>query len=98
VNGSISSSIRTNVNGNILDTDYTVLATSDVNLPTPSATNVGRIYIIVDDSMPSTININGSFRKNGTTFTNYTLDAGGSNNSSLMVQSDGTNWLILSKF
>lgn len=98
VNGSFAANIRTSVTGTLLDTDYTVLATGDVTLPTPSSSNKGRIYHIVDDNNSSNITVFGDFRKNGGSVTTYGLDAGGGNNGSITVQSDGTNWVIISKF
>lgn len=97
VSGSIAANIRS-FSGNILDTDYTVLASGDVTLPVPGSSNIGRIYNIVDDSASSSITVFGNFRKNGSTFSNYGIDAGGGNNGSIIVQSDGNNWIILSKF
>ena len=97
VSGSMAGNIRS-FSGNILDTDFTVLASGDVTLPAPGSSNMGRIYHIVDDSASSNITVFGNFRKNGGTFTTYGLDAGGGNNGCITVQSDGNNWIILSKF
>lgn len=97
VAGSVSANIR-DFSGSILDSDFTVLATGDVTLPTPSISNRGRIYNIIDDNSSGTVTINGSFRRSGSISSSYIVDASSPDNGSVTVQSDGNQWVILSKF
>ncbi|WP_151086825.1 beta strand repeat-containing protein [Hymenobacter baengnokdamensis] len=97
VNGSVAASIRTLGSGTIADTDYTVLVTGAVALPTPSATNTGRLYHLLNGNANSNT-ITGTLRDAGTTgtFTSFTLGTS-SGGKGITVQSDGTQWWIVTR-
>ncbi|MFV0391502.1 MAG: hypothetical protein ACK5KP_06445 [Paludibacteraceae bacterium] len=85
-----TSSIR-KASGNVLSTDYTILGTGNVTLPSPSGV-IGKMYNFVYDGISFTVN--GSLRFDGNVITDYTINNTGSLKR-LTVQSDGTNWVIL---
>ncbi|PTT70927.1 MULTISPECIES: hypothetical protein [unclassified Chryseobacterium] len=96
VKGSLGGNIRTLSSGTIADNDFTLLVQGAISLPVPSSANIRRIYHIINDTT-GTQTVTGNFRLNGSTFSSYIL-----NNSDggrgLSVQSDGNNWIIISKF
>ncbi|MCW4450730.1 hypothetical protein OK344_00735 [Kaistella sp. BT6-1-3] len=81
-------------NGMLLSTDYTILATGNISLP-PAANTPGKIYHIVYDGTP--MSIYSPIFLNGASITNYPLN-GAAGNSGITVQSNGTNWYIISKY
>lgn len=81
-------------NGMLLSTDYTILATGNISLP-PAADTPGKIYHIVYDGTP--MSIYSPIFLNGASITNYPLN-GAAGNSGITVQSNGTNWYIISKY
>jgi hypothetical protein len=94
VNGSVAASIRTLSNGTVANTDYTVLVGGNISLPTPAASNAGRLYNLLTTG--GSYVVTAAFRDAGGTFATYGL-----NNSpgarGIVVQSDGTNWWIVSR-
>ncbi|MDO7849299.1 hypothetical protein Q5H92_23245 [Hymenobacter sp. M29] len=98
VAGSVAAPIRTLSSGTIADTDYTVIVTGNVSLPTPSAANTGRLYYLINGNAYSNT-ISGTFRAAGTnsSSTNITLSNTGSGTKSITVQSDGTQWWIITR-
>ena len=97
VAGSVAASIRTLSSATIAATDYTVLVTGNVSLPAPSATNIGRLYHLLNGNTGSNT-ITGTLRDAGTASTsaNFTLGTG-SGNKGITVQSDGTQWWIITR-
>ncbi len=91
--GSVAASIRTLTSGTVADNDYTVLVGGNISLPTPSATNSGRMYNLLTTG--GSYVVSASFRDASGTFGTYGLNtsAGG---RGIVVQSDGTNWWIIS--
>lgn len=96
VKGSLGLNIRTLGSGTIANNDYTVLITGSVSLPTADATNIGRIYRIINHNSNSNV-VSGTFSINGSTFSNYTLNTTNFGRG-IEVQSDGSSWIILSRF
>lgn len=96
VEGSVSNSIRTLNGGTISDNDYTVLVTGNKSLPAAGATNLGRIYHIVNHTT-NAINVAGSISINGNVQSNYGLN-NTDNGRAITVQSNGTSWILLSRY
>lgn len=96
VKGSVGGNIRALSSGTIADNDFTLLVQGSVSLPAASSANIRRIYYLINDTSASQT-VSGNFRLNGNIFNSYTL-----NNSDggrgISVQSDGNNWIIISKF
>ncbi|CAD7802267.1 hypothetical protein CHRY9390_00903 [Chryseobacterium aquaeductus] len=96
VAGSVATNIRTLSSGTLADDDYTILATGDISLPAATSGNVGRMYNIINDTSGN-IAITGTFRINGSNSSGYGL-----NNTnlgrSILVQSTGSAWVILSRY
>ena len=93
VGGSFGTAIRTG-SGTLTDTDYTVVATGNITLPSPT-TAKGRIYHIYLGTS-SNITVSGNISYLGGTSTSWGL----SNSSDLrgvILQSDGTNWVVVGK-
>ncbi|MBP7174341.1 MAG: hypothetical protein KBA33_09795 [Cloacibacterium sp.] len=94
-NGSLGAKIAFRT-GQILDDDFTVIASGDVTLPTSGVGdtgNQGRIYNI-SFLGPSSVTVYGEFLNGGVIQTNYTLsDTDG--HRSITVQSIGNRWLII---
>lgn len=88
--------IRTLNTGTVAADDFTILVTGSISLPTPNASNTGRIYNLINDTAGA-VTISGTFRINGGNFTNYGL-----NNSDLgrgiVVQSNGSAWVVISRY
>jgi hypothetical protein len=97
VAGSVAASIRTLSSGTIADTDYTVLITGNVSLPAPSAANTGRLYHLLNGGTGNPV-VTGTLHDAGTasTFPSFTLGTG-SGGKGLTVQSDGSQWWILTR-
>lgn len=97
VNGSVSCKIISAPNGyQILNDDYTILAQGDVVLPNADNTNIGRIYNIVYDTAAPSLTIYGTLRMWGTNRTNLVLNLGDTSRHSLILQSNGSAWVIIS--
>ena len=91
-----TSSIISLSSGTIPSTAYTVLANGDVTLPDPSSLS-GKMYYILKDNDTSIV-VNGKMRAlGGADFTSYGLnnDAGGT--KGILVQSNGTSWIVITK-
>ena len=97
VAGSVAASIRTLNSGTVAATDYTVIVTGNVSLPTPDATNSGRLYHLLNGGTGNPI-VTGTFHDAGSngTFPSFTLGTG-SGGKGLTVQSDGTQWWIVTR-
>ena len=93
----MAASIRALGSGTIAATDYTVLVVGNVSLPAPDATNTGRLYHIINGNT-NTYVVTGTFRDAGSAGTvgsvtlNSTAGAKG-----FTVQSDGSQWWILTR-
>ncbi len=96
VNGSVSMNIRTLASGTIADNDYTILITGGVSLPTADSTNTGRIYRVINHNSNSNT-VSGTFSINGGTFSGYTLNSSDLGRG-IEIQSNGSAWVILSRF
>lgn len=94
VGGSVSAKIRALGSGTVAADDYTILVQGNISMPTADATNTGRIYNLIKDT-PSNITITGTFRSNGIDSTDVTLNSGA---AGLNVQSNGTAWVIISRY
>ena len=96
VTGSVAASIRTLSSGTIADTDYTVLVTGPVSLPSPGSA-IGRLYHLLNGGTGNFI-VTGTFRDPGnpTTLTSFTLGTT-SGTKGITVQSDGSRWWILTR-
>ncbi|RAK64658.1 hypothetical protein [Hymenobacter edaphi] len=94
VAGSVAARIRTLSSGSVADNDYTVLVGGSIALPAPSAANTGRIHNLLTTGGGYVVT--GVFRDASGAFGTYGL-----NNSAgargIVVQSDGTNWWIISR-
>jgi hypothetical protein len=97
VAGSVAASIRALSSGTIADTDYTVLVIGNVSLPAPSAANSGRLYHIINGNV-NTYVVTGTFRDGGSggTVGSVTLNSTAGNRG-ITVQSDGSQWWILTR-
>ena len=95
--GSVAAPIRIRRGGTLDGSDYTVIVIINVSLPYPDATNFGRIYHLLNGNA-SANGVFGIFREPGSTATTsfITLDAS-SGNRGITVQSDGTQWWILTR-
>lgn len=80
--------------GTLTAADYTVLATGNIQLPAASLL-AGKIYIIVYNG--TSAEISSSVRSNGVALSNYTLN-GTAGQSGVTLQSDGSNWYVISKY
>ncbi|MET3536513.1 hypothetical protein [Chryseobacterium limigenitum] len=93
---SLNSKIRNVSSGAILADDYTVLIAGNISLPAATATNLGKVYNLINDTN-GPVTITGTFRINGGNFTNYNL-----NNTDLgrgiVVQSTGSAWVVISRY
>jgi len=93
---SLNSKIRNVSSGALLDDDYTVLIAGNISLPAATATNLGKVYNLINDTN-GPVTITGTFRINGGNFTNYNL-----NNTDLgrgiVVQSTGSAWVVISRY
>ena len=101
VAGSVAASIRTLNSGTIADTDYTVLVGGNISLPAPNATNVGRLYHLLYNSAvagSTTCIVTGTFRDpaNPGTTPGFGLSTAATGKG-ITVQSDGTQWWILTR-
>jgi hypothetical protein len=94
VNGSVAASIRSLSSGTVADNDYTLLVGGNISLPTPGPSNAGRLYNLLTTG--GSYVVTAAFRDAGGTFGTYGLNnsAGG---RGIVVQSDGTNWWIVSR-
>jgi hypothetical protein len=97
VAGSVAASIRALSSGTIADTDYTVLVIGNVSLPAPSAANSGRLYHLINGNV-NTYTVTGTFRDGGSggTVGSVTLNSVAGNRG-ITVQSDGSQWWILTR-
>lgn len=96
VNGSVSARIRSLASGIIANDDYTVLVGGNISLPVADATNTGRIYNLVHN-VTNPVTITGTFRINGSNISSYDLN-GTVNGSGLTVQSNGSAWVVISRY
>jgi hypothetical protein len=94
VAGSVAANIRTLISGTVADNDYTVLVNGSIALPAPSAANTGRIHNLL--TRGGSYVVTGAFRDAGGTFGTYGLNASAGARG-IVVQSDGTNWWIISR-
>lgn len=95
VGGSVAAKIRALGSGTVASDDYTILVQGNISMPTADATNTGRIYNLIKDTS-SSVTISGTFRSNGANSTDVTLNGGAT--SGLNVQSNGTAWVIISRY
>jgi hypothetical protein len=97
VAGSVAASIRTLNSGTLAATDYTVIVIGNVSLPAPDATNTGRLYHLINGTA-NTYSVTGTFRDAGSggTLGSFTLGTT-SGTRGITVQSDGTQWWILTR-
>lgn len=95
--GSVVAPIRIRRSGTLDGSGYTVIVIGSVSLPFPDATNSGRLYHLLNGN-DSANGVAGIFREPGSTASTYflTLDAS-SGNRGITVQSDGTQWEILTR-
>ncbi|MDQ0592937.1 hypothetical protein QFZ37_001306 [Chryseobacterium ginsenosidimutans] len=88
--------IRTMASGTVLADDYTILISGNISLPAASASNLGKVYNLINDTNGN-VTVNGTLRFNGGNISNY-----GFNNSDLgrgiVVQSTGSAWVIISRY
>jgi hypothetical protein len=103
VEGSLATDIKANsaiTNAGFLS-EYTVLVSSNLNLPTADASNNGRIYYLINDNGGTHIitATSSKFRTNSTSTANYTLDAT-VGKKGIMIQSYAADseWIILAKY
>jgi len=93
---SLNSKIRSVSSGAVLADDYTVLIAGNISLPAATATNLGKVYNLINDTN-GPVAITGTFRINGGNFSNYSL-----NNTDLgrgiVVQSTGSAWVLISRY
>lgn len=95
VGGSVAANIRVLASGTVTESDYTVLVQGNVSLPSP-ADRTGRIYNLINDN--TNVNrVTGTFKMNGGTLTFYDLNDT-DNGRGVTVQSDGTAWVIISRY
>jgi len=103
INGSLAAKIRTMSTGTIENNDHTILVTGDITVPQAAATNKGRVYHLVKG--------NSSGSMHNITFTNNSLYIPGEATNSgsyglsgndlgrgIIVQSDGTSWILINRF
>ncbi len=97
VAGSVAAPIRALSSGTIADTDYTVIVIGNVSLPAPSAANTGRLYHIINGNT-NTYTVTGTFHVAGSggTLTSFLLNST-ADNQGITVQSDGSQWWILTR-
>ncbi|PWJ54299.1 hypothetical protein CLV98_11861 [Dyadobacter jejuensis] len=97
VQGSIGGNIREITAGTVAENDYTLLVGGDITLPTPSSSNLGRFYHLVNQT-GATHTITATFRDAGSAATtaSIVLDAT-VGNKSITVQSDGNQWWIIAR-
>ncbi|MCI1190104.1 hypothetical protein MON38_21985 [Hymenobacter sp. DH14] len=97
VAGSVAASIRELSGGSIAETDYTVIVTGSVSLPAPDATNTGRIYHLINGNT-NTYTVTGTFRDAGSggRIGSFTLNST-AGTKGITVQSDGSQWWILTR-
>lgn len=88
--------IGTRSSGVIASDDYTVLITGNVSLPNADASNLGKVYNLINDTN-GPVTITGTFRINGGNFSDYGL-----NNTDMgrgiVVQSTGSAWILISRY
>lgn len=93
---SLPQKIRTLSSGTVAADDYTVLITGNVSLPAASASNLGKVYNLINDTS-GPVTVAGTFRMNGGNFSNYGL-----NNTDwgrgIVVQSTGSAWVLVSRY
>lgn len=94
VNGSMANNIITLSTGVIPDDGYTVLVSGAVTMPDPTIVT-GRIYNLINADAGSHT-ITGNFNINGSISASFTLDTTNFNRG-INVQSDGTNWVVISR-
>jgi len=93
VAGSLSANIRS-VNTLAAENDYTIIVTGNISLPTPGVTNSGRIYNLLCNG--SAFTVTAAFKDASGTFATFGLN-NATGARSIVVQSDGTNWWIISQ-
>jgi hypothetical protein len=95
IEGSVSTTVKTLTSGTVSDTDYTVLVGGNISLPAAGTGNTGRIYNLINAD-GGTYTVTANFRQNTVTLPTYTLN-NVDGNKGVVVQSNGTNWIILEK-
>lgn len=104
VNGSLGTKIRTVSTGNVDNTDHTVLVTGDITVPQATASNKGRIYHLVkgnpSTSGTHTITFTGNslyIPGEAANIGSYGL-SGNDLGRGIVVQSDGSSWILINRF
>jgi len=95
VNGSFLGKIRALATGTVAADDYTILVGGAISLPSAVVANTGQVYYLVNDTNASQI-VTGSFRENGANTTSIALN-NTAGTKSILVQSTGSRWVVLSK-
>ncbi|WP_312388845.1 hypothetical protein [Chryseobacterium sp.] len=88
--------IRTMNTGMATNEDYTLLLTGNIALPAANSSNQGKIYNLINDTSGN-ITINGTFRINGSNFSNYGLNTNDWGKG-IVVQSTGSAWAVISRY
>lgn len=88
--------IRTLNSGTIASDDATLLLAGDVSLPVANISNQGKIYNLINDTNGN-VTINGTFRINGSNFSNYGLNTNDWGKG-IVVQSTGSAWAVISRY
>lgn len=104
VNGSLGTKIRNMSTGTVENSDHTILVTGDITVPQAAAANKGRIYRLVKGNPASSGTHNITFTNNSLYIPGNASNSGSYGLSGndlgkgIEVQSDGTSWILISRF
>ena len=96
-NASSAGRIRTMSTGTVGMTDGTILVTGSVNLPAANLYPGREFRFVYHGGTASVISPNDFILSGSTIGTNYGLNTG-ENGKGITVQSNGTNWIVVSRF
>lgn len=104
INGSLGTKIRSMGSGTVDNNDHTVLVTGDITVPQANATNKGRVYRLVKGNPAGAGMHNITFTNNSLYIPGDTTNSGSYGLSGndfgrgIEVQSDGSSWILVSRF